>query len=261
MVEPILPSPESSAPAGSVPVRPVGPLNYLASVLCLAGDCLTQVLSYPGGRSARMRIGHASGKPEGTAEEAIGHMSFLDGLYERLANRMLEKLSHMKNVKAPLFVDNYTLMTLMATAERAKTGLPLSEPLGSSRDFRDFQDLMSVPAIFPSPDGTHVNTTVTLGRQAKKPLVIPVPFMVSAYGYGVSVSKEIKIALAKGATLGGTATNSGEGGYLGEERQNAQRYIVQYNRAGWWGKGRAQELVIRLRLMTLEMSSGFTWAR
>jgi glutamate synthase domain-containing protein 2 len=166
-------------------------------------------------------------------EEAIDHMSFLDGLYERLVNRMLEKLSHMKNVKAPLFVDNYTLMTLMATAERAKTGLPLSEPLGSSRDFRDFQDLMFVPAMFPSPDGTQVNTTVTLGRQAKKPLVVPVPFMVSAYGYGVSVSKEIKVALAKGATLGGTATNSGEGGYLREERQNAQRYIVQYNRAGW----------------------------
>jgi glutamate synthase domain-containing protein 2 len=180
-------------------------------------------------------------------------MSFLDGLYEKIVDRMLEKLSHMKNVKAPLFVDNYTLMTLLATAERAKTGLPLSEPLGSSRDFRDFQDLMFVPAMFPSPDGTQVNTTVTLGKNARKPFVVPVPFLVSAYGYGVSVSKQIKIALAKGATLGGTATNSGEGGYLREERQNAERYIVQYNRAGW---GNRPEELADCDMVEIRMGQG-----
>ncbi|MBA4320239.1 MAG: hypothetical protein C0412_17720 [Flavobacterium sp.] len=44
-----------------------------------------------------------------------------------------------------------------------------------------------------------------------------------------AVSKETKIALAKISSLVGTTTNTGEGGMLPEERQNAKTLIVQYS--------------------------------
>ncbi|MGE5486135.1 MAG: glutamate synthase-related protein [Ignavibacteriales bacterium] len=160
-------------------------------------------------------------------------MPLLDRVYEKLVNQVIEKLSHMKNVKAPPFVENFPFTTMMAIAERAKSGTALSEPLGSTRNFRDFRDLMFVPSMFPTVDGTPIDLSVTLGKHCAKPFNIPVPFMLSAYGYGVSVSKKVKVALAMASAMAGTATNSGEGGYLPEERKLASRYIVQYNRAGW----------------------------
>jgi methylamine---glutamate N-methyltransferase subunit C len=44
-----------------------------------------------------------------------------------------------------------------------------------------------------------------------------------------ALSKEAKIALAKGASMAGTSSNTGEGGMLPEERQNSDLLIVQYS--------------------------------
>lgn len=52
--------------------------------------------------------------------------------------------------------------------------------------------------------------------------------MIGAMSFG-ALSKEAKIALAKGATIAGTSTNTGEGGVLPEERQNAKTLIIQYS--------------------------------
>jgi glutamate synthase domain-containing protein 2 len=57
--------------------------------------------------------------------------------------------------------------------------------------------------------------------------------MIAAMSFGGALSKNAKIALAKAATMAGTATNSGEAGLLKEERENAQLFIGQYNRGGW----------------------------
>jgi glutamate synthase domain-containing protein 2 len=51
--------------------------------------------------------------------------------------------------------------------------------------------------------------------------------MIAAMSFG-ALSKEAKIALAMGATLAGTATNTGEGGMLPEERKYATKLIAQY---------------------------------
>jgi glutamate synthase domain-containing protein 2 len=51
--------------------------------------------------------------------------------------------------------------------------------------------------------------------------------MIGAMSFG-ALSKEAKIALAMGATLAGTATNTGEGGMLPEERRYANKLIAQY---------------------------------
>ncbi len=180
-------------------------------------------------------------------------MSLMRYLYSRLADQMLEKLADMKMVKLPTSVDNYSFIKFMGIAERAKNGKPLSEPLGSTLNFRDFQDLMFLPNIFPLPDGTPLNKKVTIGKRAKKPMELPVPFMIAAMAYGSSVSMKVKLALAEASLAVGTATNSGESGFLAEEREIAKLYVVQYNRAGW---GNAPEQLKQADMIEIKISQG-----
>ncbi|MGI6112661.1 MAG: FMN-binding glutamate synthase family protein [Mahellales bacterium] len=160
-------------------------------------------------------------------------MSLMQFFYSRIMDQMLEKLADMKKIKAPPFVDNYSWLKFLGIAQRAKNGQPLTEPLGSTLNFKDFQDLMFVPALFPTEDGTTIDTQVVIGKEAAKPMTLPVPFMIAGMAYGASVSMAVKIAMAKVSSIIGTATNSGESGFLTEERENAKLYVVQYNRAGW----------------------------
>ncbi|MBF0369401.1 MAG: rubredoxin [Magnetococcales bacterium] len=70
--------------------------------------------------------------------------------------------------------------------------------------------------------------SVTIGPAAKKPLTIGLPFYVSDMSFG-SISKEAKIALAKGSAATGTAIFGGEGGLLEEEYQAARFYVFEYS--------------------------------
>ena len=72
-----------------------------------------------------------------------------------------------------------------------------------------------------------VNTTTVIGPNAKKPMVIDTPIFVSHMSFG-SLSRECKIALAKGSAAVGSAIGSGEGGMIEDEFQNAHRYIFEY---------------------------------
>jgi len=180
-------------------------------------------------------------------------MSLVRYLYSRLADILLEKLGDMKMVKLPTFVDNYSFLKFMGIAERAKNGKPLYEPLGSTLNFKDFQELMFVPNLFPLPDGTPINKKVVIGKNAKKPMELPVPFMIAAMAYGASVSKKVKLAMAHASLAVGTATNSGETGFLQEEREIAKLYVVQYNRAGW---GNSPEELKQADMIEIKMGQG-----
>ncbi|CAA7601650.1 Glutamate synthase domain protein [Acididesulfobacillus acetoxydans] len=57
--------------------------------------------------------------------------------------------------------------------------------------------------------------------------------MISAMGYGVALSAEAKIALAKAAKTLQTSTCSGEGPFLPEERAAAGKYVLQIVRWAW----------------------------
>lgn len=78
----------------------------------------------------------------------------------------------------------------------------------------------------PLLDDATVKTEVVIGPNAKKPLSIEMPIFVSDMSFG-ALSKEAKIALAKGAELAGTAICSGEGGMLPEEQANNSRYFYE----------------------------------
>ncbi|WP_410319277.1 glutamate synthase-related protein [Methanobrevibacter sp.] len=79
----------------------------------------------------------------------------------------------------------------------------------------------------PLESDVDVNTQTIIGKNAKKPLVIESPIYITHMSFG-ALSRETKIALAKGSAAIKTAQCSGEGGILPEEMNNAYRYIFEY---------------------------------
>ncbi|MBE3554568.1 MAG: FMN-binding glutamate synthase family protein [Thermicanus sp.] len=145
---------------------------------------------------------------------------------------------------------------LMETAMRAKSGLPLSRPLGSPLRFSPWDKLLLNPVHldrFPTPENVPIDTAVTIGRRAKKPLTVAIPILIAAMSFGGALSKSAKIALAKGAAAVGTATNTGEAGLMEEERETARYLIGQYNRGGWLNH---RDLYRRLDAIEIQLGQG-----
>ncbi len=116
--------------------------------------------------------------------------------------------------------------------EKALSGKPIIS--GGRTVFWDkisFHNLLFIPSqLFKLPIDYYrenIKTETIIGRTAQKPLKLKIPILFSAMSFG-AISKEAKIALAKASSLLGTATNTGEGGMLPEERANAQLLIAQY---------------------------------
>lgn len=78
----------------------------------------------------------------------------------------------------------------------------------------------------PRLDDEAVKTQVIIGSSARKPLILEKPFFVSDMSFG-SLSREAKIALARGAELAGTGICSGEGGMLPDEQASNSRYFYE----------------------------------
>ena len=79
-----------------------------------------------------------------------------------------------------------------------------------------------------------VSTELIIGPNAKKPLRLEIPILVSDMSFG-ALSEEAKTALAKGAEMAGTGICSGEGGMLPEEQATNSRYSYELASArfGW----------------------------
>lgn len=124
---------------------------------------------------------------------------------------------------------------MLAIMRRAETGKPFTRPYGATRPWMQFEQLVFVPAqIGRLPRGEpDVDTRVTIGPQAARPLHLKIPILITGMAYGLSLTLEAKVALARASAMVGTATNSGESGFLADERRHAKHYIVQHNRGGW----------------------------
>ncbi len=115
---------------------------------------------------------------------------------------------------------------------KASSGSYKIRSTGSIRSLPTFDDLVFIPAQVSRPPldkyREPCKTEVILGdRFAENPLKISTPIMIGAMSFG-ALSKEAKMALAIGSTLAKTATNTGEGGMLPEERKLADKLIAQY---------------------------------
>jgi glutamate synthase domain-containing protein 2 len=69
-------------------------------------------------------------------------------------------------------------------------------------------------------------TRTVLGPNAKRPLILDIPIYITGMSFG-ALSYEAKVALARGATMAGTATCSGEGGMLPDERRFSEKWLYQ----------------------------------
>jgi glutamate synthase domain-containing protein 2 len=106
----------------------------------------------------------------------------------------------------------------------------LNEPMRTKAPVISWEDILILGAqlaSIPLNRDEEVNTRTIIGPGAKRPMVIETPIFVSHMSYG-SLSKEVKIALAKGASAVGTAIGCGEGGMNEEIVANASKYIFEY---------------------------------
>lgn len=111
------------------------------------------------------------------------------------------------------------------------------EPMGSERrTYPSFEELYFLPgqlASLPLLDDETVETQVVIGEKRAKPLTLRAPMFVSHMSFG-ALSKEAKMALAKGTALYGTMMCSGEGGFLPESSDLAAQYVFEMA-SGYFG--------------------------
>lgn len=134
-----------------------------------------------------------------------------------------------------------TPKTFIETQFRAETGQPVSRPYGSKRGVFSWEKILFNPSYLtkvPLAQEIPVQTEVVLGSNAAKPLKLQIPIVIGGMAYGSAYSAPAKMALAKAATLAGTAANSGNGPFLEAERQLAGKFILQYTR-GFWSRSTA----------------------
>ena len=114
--------------------------------------------------------------------------------------------------------------------EMAVSGKSIIEAMGTKMPMPSWDDILILGAqLNPPPLMEHdeVDTTTVIGKHAKKPMVLKNPVYVSHMSFG-ALSKETKVALAKGSAMAGSAMCSGEGGILPEEMAAADKYIFEY---------------------------------
>lgn len=114
--------------------------------------------------------------------------------------------------------------------QMAETGRSVSEPMRTRKPTISWDDILikgAQLANIPLDSLDAVNTRTVIGPKARKPLVVEMPIYITHMSFG-ALSREAKIALAKGSARAGTATCSGEGGILPEARESAHRYIFEY---------------------------------
>ncbi|MEI6890562.1 MAG: glutamate synthase-related protein [Pontiella sp.] len=114
--------------------------------------------------------------------------------------------------------------------EMAATGQSIYEPMRTKLPVISWDDILIQGAqLNPMPlaHDAAVNTKTVIGKNARKPMVLETPLMISHMSYG-ALSKEAKMALAKGSARAGAGMCSGEGGILPESHDAAYKYIFEY---------------------------------
>ena len=114
--------------------------------------------------------------------------------------------------------------------EMARSGQSIHEPMRTPLPVVSWDDILikgAQLARLPLAHDSEVSTRTILGKNAAQPMVLKMPIMVSHMSYG-ALSKEAKMALAKGSAQVGAGICSGEGGILPGSRTLAHKYIFEY---------------------------------
>lgn len=116
----------------------------------------------------------------------------------------------------------------------------------------DLQIMVAQMATKPLMDDASVATDLVVGPEARKPLTLQIPLLVSDMSFG-ALSEEAKVALARGAELAGTGICSGEGGMLPDEQAANSRYFYELASAKF---GYREELLERVQAFHFKGGQG-----
>ena len=165
-------------------------------------------------------------------------------LWRPLTNRMVDTMTR-RLLSEPYSANLWELaagfghnpvLPTMENELRAHAGKLIQRPVGTARRFKHLTGIMFNPAQLqrrPLPPDAPVETHVKLGPRAERPLILSIPLLTGAMGYGIGISARTSLALAKGTALAGTACNAGEGLLLPEVREAARSLVLQYSGAYW----------------------------
>ncbi len=156
----------------------------------------------------------------------------IDAFIKRLMKEPYpENIGEMYNVYTKIGFQN-----ILETDLRGTTGEMLKRPFGTPFQYSQWDKLLLNPVYLSRPpvvESVAIDTQVIIGPKAKRPLYVDLPILIAGMSYGIGLSVNAKVALAKAADMAGTATNTGAGPFLPEERKHTKRLIIQYHRGNW----------------------------
>ncbi len=116
--------------------------------------------------------------------------------------------------------------------KKRTNGVPVRSGRSSKAGRISFDDLIFVPAQLSKRPVDYfkekIESETVIGRNSAKPLKIAAPIAIGGMSFG-ALSKEAKTALAQASSRAGIIANTGEGGMLKEEREKADKLIIQYS--------------------------------
>ena len=110
------------------------------------------------------------------------------------------------------------------------TGKSIIEPMRTKNPTFSWDEILfkgAQLAKIPLNHDEPVKTKTIIGPNSREPLVIETPIYITHMSFG-ALSKEVKLALAKGSAAVKTAMCSGEGGILSECMESSFKYIFEY---------------------------------
>ncbi|TVP92185.1 MAG: glutamate synthase [Thioalkalivibrio sp.] len=116
-------------------------------------------------------------------------------------------------------------------------------PRDRTPSWDDIQVLTAQLARRPLAGDVEVDSALVIGPESRRPLRLEMPLLVTDMSFG-SLSREAKIALARGAEQAGTGICSGEGGMLPEEQAENSRYLFELGPARY---GYSEELLDKVQ--------------
>jgi methylamine---glutamate N-methyltransferase subunit C len=183
-------------------------------------------------------------------------MKMMDPLMDEAMDKMLTTSYPDNPFIMVTIAEKLTPRAIIEAALRAESGTELSRPIGSPVVLSPWDQILINPKqLFqlPTPTLGGIETKTVIGARAKRPLNLDIPIMITGMSYGGSLSLEMKMALAKGAAMAGTSTNTGESAVTNEERDNAKYLIGQFNRGGWLN---TSEQLKRLDAIEIQLGQG-----
>lgn len=147
--------------------------------------------------------------------------------------------SLFKPIEEPASTQSATSNSLDSSASEAEmsyiqqiatSGETVIEPAGAQTNLSPWSDILVLAAQLsrqPLTSSQPVDSKVVIGPNAKKPLTLESPLIVSHMSYG-ALTGETKVNIAKGAKQAHSAVGSGEGGLYEPEFEANQQVIFEY---------------------------------